>query len=42
MYTGCTLFSRKMDLKRTLQYMKKYGYKNVRGVILNYSSRYVK
>ncbi|HEX5456459.1 MAG TPA: GIY-YIG nuclease family protein [Candidatus Saccharimonadales bacterium] len=31
-----------LELKRTLQYMKKYGYQNVRGAKLNYSGRYIK
>lgn len=32
----------KLELKRTLQYMDKYGYQNVRGSKLNYSGKYVK
>lgn len=32
----------RLELQRTLQYMKKYGYQNVRGGKLNYSGRYVK
>ena len=32
----------RLELKRTLQYMKKYGYQNVRGGKLNYSGKYVK
>lgn len=32
----------KLELQRTLQYMERYGYQNVRGGKLNYSGRYVK
>lgn len=31
-----------LELKRTLQYMKKYGYQNVRGGKLNYGGSYIK
>lgn len=31
-----------LELQRTLQYMKKYGYQNVRGGKLNYSGKYLK
>lgn len=32
----------RLEIQRTLQYMKKYGYQNVRGGKLNYSGKYVK
>ncbi|MDB5182668.1 MAG: hypothetical protein JWO47_452 [Candidatus Saccharibacteria bacterium] len=32
----------RLELQRTLQYMKKYGYQNVRGGKLNYSGKYLK
>ena len=32
----------RLELQRTLQYMKKYGYQNVRGGKLNYSGKYIK
>lgn len=31
-----------LELHRTLQYMKKYGYQNVRGGRLSYSGKYLK
>lgn len=34
--------SEDLELQRTLQYMKKYGYNNVRGGILRYSGNYKK
>lgn len=32
----------RLELKRTLQYMEKYGYQNVRGGKLNYRGKYIK
>lgn len=32
----------KLEKQRTLQYMAKYGYQNVRGSVFNYSGKYVK
>ncbi len=34
--------SEDLELQHTLQYMRKYGYNNVRGGTLNYSGKYVK
>ncbi len=31
-----------LELQRTLHYMKKYGYQNARGGVLNYSGKYIK
>lgn len=34
--------SDRLELKRTVQYMKKYGYQNVRGGKYNYDGKYIK
>lgn len=37
-----TAEAERLELKQTVQYMKKYGYQNVRGGKLNYSGKYIK